>query len=151
MELKKTVRAMSNEEQMILKKSSWVIIFILPILLLFLFVAYSFPSLPVVMRIAAVAIPALAVFIFTQHHFKKLKDLSTSEVEEYRGIVNKKVDFKRYNRIGSRRNKSETRYILLAGKKFRLSRKQMAKCTESKEAIVVVAPMSQVVLSVSTA
>ncbi|AGC75764.1 hypothetical protein [Nonlabens dokdonensis] len=142
---------MTLDEQKSLKKSTWIILLILPVFFLFLWVAYSFPSLPFVMRAAAVGIPAMAVLIFTQHHFKKLKDLSTSEVEEYHGIVNKKVDFKRYNRIGSRRNKSETRYILLAGKKFRLSRKQMAKCTESKEAIVVVAPMSQVVLSVSTA
>lgn len=150
MDLGKKRRSMNLDEQKTLKKSTWIIVAIIPVFLLFLWVAYTFPNLPSVMRIAVFVIPTMAVFIFTLHHFKKLKDLSTNEVEEYRGLVTQKVEFRQYNRTGSRLNKSETRYILLSGKKFILTRKQMSLCEEGKEAVVVVAPESQVVLSVTS-
>ena len=150
MEKNKTIRAMTLDEQNLLKKSRGIIFLVLPVFLLFLWVAYYFDSLPDVMRIAAVAIPTIAILIFTQHHFKKLKDLSLNEVIEYQDVVTKKVHFKKVYRNGPRRNKMETKYIILADKKFYLSTKQMANCEEGKTAKVVVAPISNVVLSVSS-
>jgi hypothetical protein len=141
---------MTLDEQKQLKKSRWIIFFVLPAFLLFLWVAYYFDGLPAIMRIAAAAIPTIAILIFTQHHFKKLKDLSLNEVIEYHDIVTKKVHFRKMRHDGRTNKTSETRYIIVANKKFHLKRKQFANCEEGKLTRIVVALISNVILSVTS-
>ncbi len=148
MELRTAERIMTGQERKKLKKSCWWLLIIIPAFVLFLLVAYSFPNLPIAMRIAAVTIPAVAILIFTQHHFKKLNDLASNKVIEYHGVIEKKVHFKRTHNTSRGKQTSATRYVILSGKKIYLNAKQFNVCKEGFKAIVIVAPRSQVILSI---
>ncbi|MGJ8684962.1 MAG: hypothetical protein ACSHWW_10085 [Nonlabens sp.] len=140
---------MLPQEALQLKKSSWIIFLIISELILFLTVAYYFDSLPVVMRAAAVIIPTAATFIFTQHHFKKIQDITANEVIEYTGRINKLVHFKSSSLSRKRNRNNQTRYIIISDKIFHLSSKQIKKCELHAVVRLVMAPRSQVILSVN--
>ena len=68
MELKSRTRPMNSIERKIIKKSLWIIVFVILVFSLFVWVAHQSVELSLLMNCALIVIPLIVTIIFNKHY-----------------------------------------------------------------------------------